>query len=1585
MGVVLPGWADEVLDLIGVSWPNVDEDDYREMANAMREFADDIDEGATEAHSAIQGLVGSAGGSMAVEALNAHWSKINGTHLKALADCGRMAGTAMDGVAVLIEGAKIGALVQLGILAAEVIAAQAAAPFTLGLSEVGALAATQATRVIVKRLFKEVCQQVAEQVISMALTPVEEALGAMVGDLVVQLGANALGVQDGVDLNRTAKAGKEGYSQGVQHAKDSAKSAADNPMELLSAGGRSFGGSGSGSGSGGFSFDKDEHDRVVTGLQSAGGTFRNKAGGKIGRAKSHHGRTRGKDAIADAANAMLDKVIEGIEDGVKKTAKHLDDNMTRGIKQMAKNHHENDQKLSDHFKGLGKEGEKDLKAPNGGGDKRPERKNVRGSTGKGREQLSHNHPDNSTRTADSVNSGGSDPVDMASGKMFLPQTDVVLPGSLSLIFSRRVESGYRAGRWFGPSWSSTADQRLEIDEHGIVFISEDGLLLSYALPEPGQSVLPVRGPRRPLMRTPQGDWAIHDPETGHTRYFGDHAPGLALLDEISDRNGNRITFDYDEAGAPTDIHHNAGYHIRLSTADGRITSLILVAANLDGSDCELVRYGYIQGNLTEVTNSSGLPLRFAYDDRGRVVSWTDTNDRRYDYHYDEQDRCVAEGGQSGHIALRFTYGKTDPGTGLATTTVTDTDGHVTRYLIDKRLQVVAEVDPLGHTTRTERDQFGRPTMVTDPVARATSFTYDEAGRLTTVTRPDGSQSSTVYNYMGAPVTITAPDGATWHQEYDVRGNRISVTDPSGAITRFTYDHRGCLATVTDALGSVTEIRCDDAGLPLAVTDPLGNTTYYHRDAFGRVSSITDPLGETDHFTWSVEGKLVARIHSDGTRETWTYDGEGNCIRHEDAIGGVTTFEYGHFDQLSARTGPDGVRYEFTHDAHLRLTRVTNPQGLTWDYKYDPLGRLASESDFDGRTVTYVHDPTGRLSSRTNALGQTVQFAYDALGNVTERNAAGKVTTYFYDRVGRLCRADGPDATITYTHDVVGRITSETVNGRTLSFEYDLLGRRTRRTTPSGSVSAWTYDAAGRRVQQGTSGHVFNFTHDALNRETSRALTNGPVLSQSWDTGGRLATQTLIGCDSSTIQRRHYTYRADGHLTGIGDHLGGTRTFTLDSVGRVTAVNAHGWRETYAYDEAGNQVNADWPDRHPSTDARGERSYTGTRINQAGKVHYEHDAQGRITIRRKTRLSKKSDTWTFEWDAEDRLTEATTPTGDVWRYLYDPLGRRIAKQRLAADRQTVVEQVHFTWDGSTLAEQTAMREGSLTSIATVWDYNGLQPIAQTECKSVSGAPQEEIDRRFFAIVTDLVGTPTELIDEAGRVSWRARATLWGATTWTHSSTAYTPLRFPGQYFDAETELHYNVHRYYDPETARYLSPDPLGLSPAPNPATYVDNPHALSDPLGLAPYRDLYHGTTRTAAEAIMKNGVDPNFSTRPMDFGRGGFYTTENRTQAEEWASRLAGKSGDSPAILHFRVPADELAGLNNKKFDGPSEELSEFYRHHRNGGPMHSYDTVEGPMLRNLGPFLRKGAEAKISGHQIAAFSPEAAAVLNRGLQGTL
>ncbi|KQV16000.1 hypothetical protein [Kitasatospora sp. Root107] len=175
-----------MLDLIGVNWPNVDEDDYREMADAMRSFADELESGVADAHSAVQDMMGANAG-LAVQAFEAHWGTLSGTHLNQLAEGGRIVAVVLDGTALVIEGAKIAAIIQLGIMAAEVIAAQAAAPFTFGLSELGALGATQATRLIIKRLLKEAEQQIISELVSMATGPVIEAVGNMAGSLVINL------------------------------------------------------------------------------------------------------------------------------------------------------------------------------------------------------------------------------------------------------------------------------------------------------------------------------------------------------------------------------------------------------------------------------------------------------------------------------------------------------------------------------------------------------------------------------------------------------------------------------------------------------------------------------------------------------------------------------------------------------------------------------------------------------------------------------------------------------------------------------------------------------------------------------------------------------------------------------------------------------------------------------------------------------------------------------------------------------------------------------------------------------------------------------------------------------------------------------------------------------------------------------------------------------------------------------------------------------------------------------------------------------------------------------------------------------
>ncbi|EST30592.1 DUF6531 domain-containing protein [Streptomyces roseochromogenus] len=1037
-----------------------------------------------------------------------------------------------------------------------------------------------------------------------------------------------------------------------------------------------------------------------------------------------------------------------------------------------------------------------------------------------------------------------DPIDVATGDMALTRTDVTLPGVLPLVLERTHISSYRYGGWFGPSWASTLDQRVQADEDGFVYATADGARLCFPRPDT-ETNIPVR-PDTPGSRLTlawdtdvDGGIRVHDPDTGLSYVF--HSPVAAAdetavdvpLQHIQDRNNNRITIEYAEGDVPGAVVHSGGYRIALDhdRARSRIIGLRLIdPAHPDRPGTTLLTFTYDEhGHLVEEFNSSGLPMRYTYDSDGRMTSWTDRNDTTYWYRYDDQGRVIATGGTGGALASTLTYD-----TATRTTRVTDSFGHTRTYEHNDNLRLIRETDPLGNTICQEWDDDLQLVALTDSLGHITRYTYDDGGHIVLLTRPDDRRIQAVYSELGLPQTITGTDGAEWRREYDERGNLTTVTDPSGAVTRSAYDAAGRLTEVIDALGHTTRIQCNAAGLPEHITGPLGATSRYERNAFGRPVAITDPLGNVTRLEWTVEGKPARRTAPDGSAESWLYDGEGNCISHTNAMGAVSRFEYTYFDLPSARTGPDGVRYEFAHDTELRLTEVTNPQGLTWVYEYDVVGNLVSETDFDGRTLTYRHDAAGRVISRANALGQTA-FERNALGQVLRKDAAGQVTMYAFDTMDRLAQATGPDGTtLTVLRDGCGRVRSETVDGRTLTYTYDELGRRTGRTTPTGATTTWSYDAAGRRKGMVASGRTIRFAYDEAGHELARRVGETVSLEHTFDALGRLTTQSVTAAGGRALQHRTYSYRADGNLTDIDDQLSGPRRFDLDAVGRVRAVHAANWAEQYAYDEAGNQTQASWPTDHAGAEATGVREYTGTRITRAGSVRYEHDALGRITLRQKSRLSRKPDTWRYEWDAEDRLASVKTPDGTRWRYTYDPLGRRTAKLRLAEDGETVVERVDFTWDGTTLCEQTTTSPDLPNPVTLTWDHQDLRPIAQTERILAADAPQEEIDSRFFTVVTDLVGTPSELVDEQGEIAWRSRSTLWGATAWAANSTTYTPLRFPGQYYDLESGLHYNYFRHYDPETARYVTPDPLGLTPAPNPTIYVHNPQVSSDHLGLAP-------------------------------------------------------------------------------------------------------------------------------------------------------
>ncbi|MFD3533750.1 DUF6531 domain-containing protein [Streptomyces sp. NPDC058664] len=1436
MAVTVPDWADTLLDLIGVAWPNVDEDAYREMADALREFAEDLEDDGQLANNHFERLLSSGQGE-SMDALNEHWAKVKTKHIKDIAGAARTIAGALDTAAGAIEGMKLAALVQLGYLAAEAGIAISLIPVTGGLSALIGAASMRATQEVIKRLIKECVEEAVGYVVAAMTEPAVAALEGMAADLVVQLGAVAIGLQDGVDLDQTKDAGQDGFKEGVQSGKEA--------MNLASTGAGGGGGKGSGSGLKNLHIEHQEHDHASTQLNTVSAGIHGKTAGKLTKAKTAHGRTRGRDSIADAIDPVADKALEALTKAAKNIGDHVGQTLPKAVKQISVDHKNTDDTLRDRF-ARQRKGDHDDTGGKGNG---PQHKD-RGDDVRTRPNSVSDAKDDPRTHGVSLDKTvcKNDPVDVATGKMLLPQTDITLPGVLPLVLRRTHVSTYRYGHWFGRSWASTLDERIEVDPSGggAVWTREDGAVLVFPrLPRPdGDRVLPLEGDRLPLLHGgvagDETSYEIHDPHSGEVRvYTGSpyRSSTAYWLSAIEDRNGNRVGFARRSDGAPTAVSHSGGYVLQITADASRVTGL---AVRGPEEPATVVGYAYSpSGDLVRLTGPEGPEgpaMSFTYDGDSRITSWTDRNGTVFRYVYDGEGRVAGTVGPDGILSSRFAY-EVHPETGHRITRYTDSTGATTTLVLNDRLQVVAETDPLGHTTHLTWDPYDRPLSRTDPLGHTTELTWDEAGNLVEVRLPDGSTATARYDERNLPLEVIAADGTPWRQTFDDHGNCTSTEGPDGAVTRFTHGPTGAVASVSDPLGATLRIRSDRAGLPVEITGSDGGVATVERDHRGRPLVITDPSGGREEFDWDHDDRLRSRTGSDGSRESWTWDPEGNCLAYTDAAGGVWTTEYGPFDKPLARLAPDGARHELRYDTELRLLRVTNPLGQDWHYRYDAAGRLEAETDFDGRSLTYGYDAANRLTARTTPLGLTVTYTYDAMDRLVARDADGAVTRYAYDRSGALVEARTATSLLTVERDALGRPLAETVDGRTLRHAYDTAGRRVTRVTPTGAISQLLYDAAGDRVALITGGHALTFTHDPLGRELTRswgAPGTATTLTTDWDRIGRPVRQTLSAPGSpEPVRARDYAYRADGYPVTLGESAGGRarrdKRITLDPVGRPLTVEAPDWVERYAYDAAGNQTSAEWPEAAGHTEARGARRYEGAHLVSAGGVHYEHDAAGRVVLRRRTRLSRKPDVWRYGYDAEDRLVSCTTPDGTLWTYAYDPLGRRSAKHRMAADGTTVVETTRFTWDGPLLVEQYDETAGTILT----WEYEGHRPLVQYERRPLG---DDEVDARFFAVVTDLVGTPTELVSSEGETAWRSRSTAWGTTGWPTTATAYTPLRFPGQYADPETGLHSSYFRHYDPDVARFTSPDPLGLAPAPNPSTYVVNPWVWTDPLGLAPKR-----------------------------------------------------------------------------------------------------------------------------------------------------
>ncbi len=155
------------------------------------------------------------------------------------------------------------------------------------------------------------------------------------------------------------------------------------------------------------------------------------------------------------------------------------------------------------------------------------------------------------------------------------------------------------------------------------------------------------------------------------------------------------------------------------------------------------------------------------------------------------------------------------------------------------------------------------------------------------------------------------------------------------------------------------------------------------------------------------------------------------------------------------------------------------------------------------------------------------------------------------------------------------------------------------------------------------------------------------------------------------------------------------------------------------------------------------------------------------------------------------------------------------KKLASGRATLY---HYDYAGNLIAET----DGNGTPLRDYVYLNG-ERIAMRVYGTQAG---------WYYFINDHLGTPQKIVSESGSVVWAAAYLPFGEAQ-IITEIVENNFRFPGQYYDAETGLHYNWNRYYDPKTGRYLTPDPIGLDGGVNLFVYVGgNPVSRTDPAGL---------------------------------------------------------------------------------------------------------------------------------------------------------
>ncbi|WP_236562942.1 RHS repeat-associated core domain-containing protein [Pseudomonas koreensis] len=1026
------------------------------------------------------------------------------------------------------------------------------------------------------------------------------------------------------------------------------------------------------------------------------------------------------------------------------------------------------------------------------------------------------------------------PVSMVTGEELLTLTDGQLDGLLPFEWTRLYRtSAVEIDSRLGFGWSHALSHRLDLDDEGVLWTDNENRTTRFPMPtQQRPAIINSLSKAAIYLGSTPGELILT--QAGQNPRFYHFRAGRLIT--ISDAYNNQLQLSYDFADRIQRIDNNAGRSLLVRHEDRHIVAVDYQQRRAEYTD---------QGQRQEPWITVQTLVTYRYNAQGQLISATntagETEHYRYNGHHVILERQLAggasffwewenEGKSSRSIRHWASFSQMDSlyaWDDAGKVTVTNADGSEQVYVHDENARLISETAADGAQTQKAYDDKGRLIAEKDPLGAITEYRYNDAGLLAVVIPPE--DAPTFYEYRHGFVSEIHRGKASWKYQRNSQGDITRQTDPDGNETHYSYDAQGRVLEIVHPDGGRHQLAWNGLGQLLEEALPDGGRRKYRYDALGRQITRQDEHGTITHYQWDAAGRLTQTTQLGGATRTYTYNAYGKITAERDELGRITRYEYADNLQLvSRRINPDGSELRYRYDnSRLLLTEIENERGEHYQLDYYSNGLIQQETGFDGRRTAYEYDLNGNLLKKTeygdDGSELVTEYQRDSAGRLLVKTLAdGEEIHYSYDALGRLVNVNDGHWPLAYEYDSQDRLITEHQGWGTLRYEYDSVGQLKHCRLPDGSKLDYRRLSGGNLSSIDLNGSRLTSHQFKAGREQQRQ--QGLLLSQyQYDDQGRLQAHNVSQRDSIVLQRR-YNYDAAGNLAGINDSLKGARNFHYDPLDRLISVRG-ATPESFAHDPAGNLLGQN------NEGTANLANVQGNRLLIQGDRHYDYDAYGNL-IRERRGTGQKLVT-EYRYDCQHRLIGVSLPGGSIATYKYDAFGRRIEK---TVDGHTT----EFLWQG----ERLIVESGASRYRTYVYEPDSFRPLAMLDGEGPLKATP-------FYYQLDHLGTPQELTDYSGAIMWSAKYRAYGNLAALDVSEIDNPLRFQGQYFDTETGLHYNRHRYYSPSTGRFLTPDPVKLAGGLNNYQYAPNPTGWVDPLGLM-FRAITKAVSGVAKKAPMK-------------------------------------------------------------------------------------------------------------------------------------